>query len=218
MNTDSLPPFIGKLLAYLRMLRFTFMLSKVFTKTKMKVIDIGCGIDGRSFVNYVPADWEIVGIDIIPKERVKHLHPDFTYIMMDAQDLRIFGSNEFDLAVSIGMLEHITDEVVFKRIVSEIRRIAKQYIVIVPYKYCWIEPHYGIPFFPLLSNSLQLALVKILNLCNHRDIAIKDSSYIKNNYQWRPNPEYRMAFPDSTIHLLPTLEGIAITRKSKLTY
>lgn len=212
MKTDKLPPFIRKLLAYRRKVRIDFALSKVFTKNDMNVIDIGCGIDGRSFDDYVPADWKITGIDIL-YEQLKHEHQNFRYIRQDAQDLTRFRTNEFDLAVSIGMLEHITDDLVFKCIVSEIKRVARQYIVVVPYKYCWVEPHYGVPFFPLFPYSMKLALIKILNLSNHRDTVKKDPQYINKNYRWLSNAEYRVVFPDSTIYLLPTLEMIAIIRK-----
>jgi len=192
------------------------MLSKVVVADNMKVIDIGCGVDGRSFDEYVPEDWEITGVDILAIERVTHKHPRFSYIQQDAQDLSCFRDHEFDLAVSIGMLEHITEEPIFKRIVSELRRIAKQYIVVVPYKYCWLEPHYGVPFFPLLPYSMKLAVVKALNLSNHREAVTRDPEYINKNYRWLSNAQYRVEFPDSTIHLLPTLEMIAITRASKL--
>lgn len=215
MNTDKLPSIIRKALAYRRRSRVDFMLSKVVVANNMTVIDIGCGIDGRSFDEYVPEDWEITGVDILPIERVHHKHPRFSYIQHDVQDLSRFKDHEFDLAVSIGMLEHITEEPVFKRIVSELRRVAKQYIVVVPYKYCWIEPHYGVPFFPLFPYSIKLAVVKALNLSNHREAVTRDPQYINKNYRWLSNAQYRLEFPDSTIHLLPTLEVIAITRKSQ---
>jgi len=216
METDRLPSFIRKALAYRRRARVDFILSKVVTANNMKVIDIGCGVDGRSFEAYVPVDWEITGVDTIPAERVRHEHPRFSYLQQDARDLSRFQDHEFDLAVSIGMLEHITEESAFKRTVSEIGRIAKQYIVVVPYKYCWIEPHYGVPFFPLFPNSIRLALVKAFNLSDQRDVVGKDPEYINRNYRWLSNAEYRAEFPDSTIYLLPTLEMIAITRKRQL--
>jgi cyclopropane fatty-acyl-phospholipid synthase-like methyltransferase len=216
VNTDTFPSVIRKLLAYRRKSRVGFMQSKVVIADKMNVLDIGCGVDGRSFDDYVPDDWHITGIDILPKERVRHKHPRFCYIQQDAQDLSRFGDYEFDWAVSIGMLEHITEDTVFKRIVSELRRVAKQYTVVVPYRYCWIEPHYGVPFFPLFPYSLKLATVKTLNLSNHRDLVEQDPEYINKHYRWLSNAQYRMEFPDSTIYLFPTLETIAITKASQL--
>lgn len=216
MNTDKLPSVIRKMLAFRRKGRVKFMLSKITTKEKMKIIDIGCGVDSRSFDVYVPPDWEITGVDIHPVEQVQHQHPNFIYLQQDAQDLSRFKDHEFDLAVSIGMLEHITEESVFKSIVSEIRRVAKQYIVVVPYKYCWIEPHYGVPFFPLLPYSAKRALVKAFNLSNQREVVRRDPDYINKNYRWLSNTEYREAFHDSIIYVLPTLETIAITRACQL--
>ncbi len=216
MNTDKLPSVVRKVLTSRRKARVDFMLSKVSTTDKMKIIDIGCGVDSRSFDAYVPADWEITGVDILPVERVHHQHPNFTYVKQNAQNLSCFKNHEFDLFVSIGMLEHITKEIAFRSIVSEIRRVAKQYIVVVPYKYCWIEPHYGVPFFPLYPYSVKLALVKALNLSNQRDIVRRNPDYINKNYRWLSNAEYRAEFLDSTIYLLPTLEMIAITRSCQL--
>lgn len=214
MITDNLPPLVRKILAHRRKARVDFILSKVSVSDNMKVIDIGCGIDGRSFEDYVPKNWNITGIDILPPNRVNHKHPNFSYMKKDAQDLSCFKDHEFDLAVSIGMLEHVTEDAVFNRIVSEIRRVAKQYIVVVPYRYCWVEPHYGVPFFPLFPYSMKLSVVKALNLSNHREEVKKDPEYINKNYRWLSNEQYRKKFPDSTIYLLPTLETIAITRNS----
>lgn len=214
MKTDQLPIVVRNILARRRSARVRFMLSKISLAAKMNVIDIGCGPDGRSFEDYVPDDWTITGVDILPREQVKHKHPNFTYIKQSGHDLRQFSDNQFDLAISIGMLEHITEESVFRGIVAEIRRVAKQYIVVVPYKYCWIEPHYGVPFFPLLPYSIKVALVKALNLSNQRETVSKDPDYIRRHYRWLSNSEYNAEFQDSRIFLMPTLETIAITRRN----
>jgi len=216
MKTDNLPSVFRKVLAKRRSSRVDFILSKVTTKDEMNVIDIGCGIDGRSFDDHVPANWKITGIDIHPTEQVSHEHPNFTYILQDAQDLSNYEDQQFDLAVSIGMLEHITREDVFQNIVSEIQRVAKQYLVVVPYKYCWIEPHYGVPFFPLLPYAVKLWMVKTFNLSKHRKAVTENPDYIDENYRWLSNSEYQSVFPDSRILLLPTLELIAITKAAEL--
>ena len=149
MNSDNLPIAIQKVLVKRRKHRINQALSRITIKPEMKVIDIGCGIDGRSFENYIPTNWEIIGIDLKDPKKIKHTYPNFTYIQQNAQDLSQFKDNQFDLAVSIGLLEHVIEEKAFRRTVSEIRRVAKQHIVTVPARVGWIEPHYGFPFFPL---------------------------------------------------------------------
>jgi len=216
VNTDRFPSFVRDALASRRRARVDFMLSKVNVRPSMKVLDVGCGFDGRSFDDYAPADWEITGVDIIAPEGVHHTHPNFNYLEQDARDLSRFADDEFDLAVCVGMMEHITDPVTFRAIVSEMLRVSKQYIVVVPYKYAWIEPHYGVPFFPLLPYSAKVWLVKTLNLSGHRSAVLADSEYINKHYRWLSNDEYRQEFPASTIDVLPTREMIAITKRAQL--
>ncbi|MEO8753724.1 MAG: class I SAM-dependent methyltransferase [Casimicrobiaceae bacterium] len=216
MDTSRLPSVIQDILSYRRKRRVAFMLSHVSTKEGMNVIDIGCGPNGRSFDDFVPADWSVTGVDILPAAEVHHAHPNFTYVERDAQHLDCFAAHAFDLAVSIGMLEHVTDEPSFNRVVSQIRRVAKQYVVVVPYRYGWIEPHFGVPWFALLPYAVQVALVKAFNLSNARESVQRDRDYLKKQFRWLSNAEYQAAFTDATIYVLPTCETIAITRRCPL--
>lgn len=178
----------------------------------MKVLDLGCGIDGRSFEDYVPSDWQITGIDILEPEKNKTNHPNFRYVQQNARDLSRFRNQEFDLTVSIGMLEHVTEETAYREIVAGILRVSRQYIVVVPYRYSWIEPHYVLPFFPIYPYGMKLALVKLLNLSGQRKVLREDPAYIKRYYVWRSNAEYAAAFPGSKVYMFPTLEQIAIVK------
>lgn len=198
-----------------RRLRIRHALSKIVMKEDMKIIDIGCGIDGRSFEDFLSPKLKIIGVDVHNKEGINHSHPNFTYVKGDAADLSQFGDKEFDLAVSIGMLEHITESSMFESVVSNIRRVGKQYIVIVPYKYAWIEPHYGFPFFAIIPYSIKLKLIKLLNLSNHRDAVKKDPEYVDKNFKWLSNSEYRAFFPESHVYIAPTLDTISIVHKLK---
>ena len=213
LNTDKFPSAIKQILVARRKKRIAHALSKVTTKPSMKVIDIGCGRDGRSFENFIPPNWQVIGVDLKDPQIINHTHPNFQYVQQDAQDLSQFADKQFDLAVSIGLLEHVTNKKAFKRTALEIRRVAKQYIIIVPNKYCWIEPHYGFPFFPLYPYSIQLLLIKVFNLSNSRDDIKRDPQYIKKHVMWLSNQEFKREFPESKIYLTPTLEQIAIIRK-----
>lgn len=212
MRATELPNSIQQILRARRKLRINQALSKINTKPDMKIIDIGCGINGRSFEDFIPFSWNVIGVDLHDEECISHSHPNFKYVKGDAADLSQFDDKEFDLAISIGMLEHITEETVFKRVVSNIKRVGKQYIVIVPYKYCLVEPHYGVPFFPLFPYSVKLKIVKLFNLANHREVVKNDSSYIRKNFLWLSNSEYKKHFPESTIYIASTLDTIAITK------
>ena len=178
----------------------------------MSVLDIGCGPDGRSIEVFLPSNYQIVGIDLFDEKEIKIDHPQFRYIKQDAQDLSRFSDGEFDLAVSIGMLEHICDRVILEKVASEIIRVSKQYIIVVPWKYAWIEPHFRIPFFQLMPHNLQRALTISLNLHNLGRKVRQDRAYIPKNYQWLSNTEWRQFFAGSKVYLSPTLETIAIVK------
>lgn len=86
-------------------------------------------------------------------------------------------------------------------------------IVIVPYKYALIEPHYGVPLFPIIPYSVKLQIIKLLNLSNHREVVKKDPEYVNKHFKWLSNSEYRTYFPESHIYIAPTMDTIAIVHK-----
>ena len=69
------------------------------------------------------------------EREIKVTHPQFTNFQQDTQALGRFCDKQFDLTLSIGMMEHICDRAMLERFASEIYRVSKQYILIVPWKY-----------------------------------------------------------------------------------
>ena len=191
-------------------------MSKVHCFPKMSVLDVGCGPDGRSLEVFLPNDYQITGIDLYDENEVQIEHPQFSYFKQDAQNLGFFSNKKFDLTLCIGMMEHICDLMMLEKIASEIDRVSKQYIVVVPWKYAWIEPHFRFPFFQLLPSNLQRVLTVLLNLHNLRGKIRQDQAYIEKNYQWLSNREWRQIFVGSQIYLTPTLETIAIVKCSSV--
>ena len=206
---------LQKLLNERRQRRVNFLLSKVHVFPEMTIIDVGCGPDGRSLENFLSIDYRIVGIDLYDASQVKVSHPRFTYIQQDARDLSRFRYKEFDLAFSIGMMEHICNRSILEEMAREIGRVSKQYVVVVPWKYAWIEPHFKFPFFQLLPNGLKLRLVAMFNLHNLREKVKTDCAYIRKHYQWLSNSEWRGIFVGSIVYVSPTLETIAIVKRDE---
>jgi SAM-dependent methyltransferase len=189
-------------------------MSKININENMNVLDVGCGKDGRSVSDYAPLDWSITGIDILAPAKVHHKHPKFRYVMCDASNLSQFDSDSFDVCICVGMFEHIVHVETYMAIASEIQRVGRQYIIIAPYKYCLIEPHYGIPFFPLLPYGLKLSIIKAINLSDQRHVIAANSNYVKDNYIWHSNSEYLSIFPSSHVYILPTLDTIAVIKRN----
>jgi hypothetical protein len=214
MNTHNLRPSLQKILAYRRKKRVDLVLSKVATKPTMRICDLGCGPDGRSFEDFVSPQWEIVGVDLLPPEKIQIKHPGFSYIQQDARDLSRFRDREFELLVSFGMLEHVTDPDIYRRVVAEIIRVAQQYILVVPAKYALLEPHFGFPFFPVYPYFIQKGLVKLLNLSDARKDLKKDPDFIRKRLVWRSNAQLRKDFPGSRIYMLPVFDSVAVIKSN----
>jgi ubiquinone/menaquinone biosynthesis C-methylase UbiE len=178
----------------------------------MRVLDIGCGRTGRSTTDFAPASWGIVGVDLLPPGRVAHRHPGFSYVQGSVCDMDSFGDREFDLAISVGLLEHVTDRAAFADAAREIQRVADQYALVVPYRYAWIEPHYFVPFFPVLPRRIQNLAIQAFDLHRQRALVRADPDFLDRRIRWRSNAEYRAAFPGSRTRLTPTRETVVIAR------
>lgn len=205
--------FIQSLLLRRRRKRTYFVLSKVNTFEGMSVLDVGCGPNGRSFEDFAPKDYRIIGIDILNEKKVKMNHPYFKYLKQSAQDLRIFNDNEFNLAVSFGMMEHICDHAVLKKMYSEIDRVSQQWAIIVPWKYALVEPHFKFPFFQLLPYSLKVFLVETFNLHNLKKSVKQDYNYIKKHYQWFTNRQWLDIFKGAKCYITPHLDTVVIVKQ-----
>jgi len=208
--------FIQHILKNRRKRRAEFIMSKVNTALDMSILDVGCGPSGRSFEDYVHKDFKITGIDLLDEKKVKMARSNFTYYKQDAQDLNIFRDKEFDLTVSFGMMEHICNHTILRKMASEIERVSKQWVIVVPWKYAFIEPHFRLPFFQLLPYSLKVFLTKVFNLHNLREAVKKDYDYIKNHYQWLSNRQWKEIFKASKTYISPGLDTIALVEDCDL--
>lgn len=211
MPNDNRPWPLRRLLRARRRARFRFLVGQVRTWDGMRVLDLGCGHSGRSVSDFAPPSWTIVGVDLFPASKVSHGHPGFTYRRGSATDLSAFSDGEFDLVISVGMLEHITDPVDFALVTAAVQRVGRQWALVVPYRYAWLEPHYHLPFFPVLPRSLQRGLVRAFDLHGDRERAAADPDFPDHGTVWRTNAEYRAVFPGARTRLTPTLETVVIS-------
>lgn len=107
-------------------------------RKRKRYLDIGCRI-GKDFVTFFEHrnDVEIFGLDLKDYGLRQN---NFNMIVGDAAHIP-FPDSYFDIAVSIGTLEHIVPIEKLARVAQEINRVSKSYVVVVPSVSSIIEPH-----------------------------------------------------------------------------
>lgn len=105
---------------------------------KIKVLDVGCAT-GRDFLTFArdETQFELYGMD---NRDFSEAADGWSFVQGDAGSID-FPDNEFDVVVSIGVLEHIKPIMKLDKVSEEINRVGKNFIIIVPSNGTWLEPH-----------------------------------------------------------------------------
>jgi SAM-dependent methyltransferase len=121
-----------------------FRVAQVTPRTR--IVDIGCG--GSGLIGAAP-QLNIIGVDLQQR-------PEYpgTLVCADATVHLPFDDNEFDLAYSNSVIEHVPPDrrEAFAR---EVRRVARGWYVQTPAITFPIEPHSLLPFAHWLSDPLR---------------------------------------------------------------
>lgn len=126
----------------------------------LKILDVG----GR------PLIWEREGfcegenifkyqIHIVNLEPIISQSTNIQIYRCDALNMSCFQDNEFDIAFSNSVIEHVGNYTQQEQFVQEIKRVAKSYFVQTPNYYFPIEPHFLFPFYQFLPLWLQIFLL-----------------------------------------------------------
>ena len=115
------------------------------------ILDVGCG-HGISFEVFNATN-KIVGLDFYEA----YTASNFTFVKGDAADIP-FADNHFDVAVSIGVFEHINPMSRLDKCIKEINRVACKAIVVVPSIGTIIEPHFHKMLWHLRSYKARQSL------------------------------------------------------------
>jgi ubiquinone/menaquinone biosynthesis C-methylase UbiE len=105
---------------------------------KLKILEIGCA-NGKDAIQFLDdsSKYELYGIDIVDGQ-IKQ--DNFTFVHCDAERIP-YDDKFFDVVLSIGTLEHIESMDKLCRVIKEIARIAKSYVMVVPSVRTLVEPH-----------------------------------------------------------------------------
>ncbi len=140
------------------------LIEKIFAeRQKVDIVDIG---GTREYWSIIPVDYlrrrnvHITLVNISPSENpTGGQDPVFSYMHGDGCQLKEIADQQFDMAHSNSVIEHVGNWDKMIAFAGEIRRIAKMYYVQTPNYFFPIEPHFLIPFFHWLPVSVRLRLI-----------------------------------------------------------
>jgi ubiquinone/menaquinone biosynthesis C-methylase UbiE len=130
-------------------------------KKPLKILDIG------GTFTY----WQILGLTDRPDVRITLLNlvrqkiqsKNVRAIVGDARNLGIFKNKQFDVVYSNSLIEHLPNFKEQATLAKEIGRIGKRYYVQTPNRYFFMEPHFLVPFFYLIPDSMKPMAIRILS-------------------------------------------------------
>lgn len=174
-------------------------------KQGAEIVDVG---GTREYWNIMPTDYlrqKNVHITIVniaaPDRSVDAKDPVFTYVQGDGCDLRDIQSNQFDIAHSNSVIEHVGGLDKMSNFAKEIRRIAASYYVQTPNYYFPIEPHFLFPFFHWLPVPLRLRLAMRFQLgCFPRASSINEARNFVDLCRLLKKGTLLELFPDAVLY------------------
>lgn len=129
-----------------------------------EIVVLGSG-DGSYFIDQYPFKDKITAVDhnIAFLNKIKEKHPEIKICKLDLNMPTPFKDNQFDIAFSNAVIEHIDEQQTFS---AEIERISRKYFVSCPNKYFPFEMHYRLPLFQFFPEWLRRTLTKHFSLGN----------------------------------------------------
>ena len=156
--------------------------------------------------------WNIVSREFLDRHKVRITianlpgpqlpvdHGPFIFVAADGCNLLAFDNDEFHIAHSNSVIEHVGDWGCKVKFAMELSRVAKQYFVQTPNYWFPIEPHCLFPFFHWLPIPIRVWLVLYLKLGNwERAVSIDEAVRIVESAALVDKKMFQALFKDAKI-------------------
>jgi SAM-dependent methyltransferase len=112
------------------------------------IVDVGCGEAGLAAFD---ADRPVTGVDVV--DRPGYAVGRRRFVRADARELP-FADDEFAIAYSNSVVEHVVEPDDRRRYAAELRRVGRRYFVQTPNRWFPLEPHALLPLVHWLPRTL----------------------------------------------------------------
>ncbi|MEX2595198.1 MAG: methyltransferase domain-containing protein [Anditalea sp.] len=112
--------------------------------------------------------WKLVGFKLDQKIKITLLNlvkapiqksENLESVQGNALDLSEYNDQQFDIAFSNSVIEHVGDITCQRRMAEEFRRVAKNYYIQTPNYHFFFEPHFRFPFIQFFPVNVRAFLV-----------------------------------------------------------
>lgn len=163
----------------------------------LSILDVGG--NEQFWVNAGFHERHDIAITILNLERCETHYPNFKGVAGNATSLDNYADNEFDIAFSNSVIEHLYNWENQQKMASEIRRVGRYHYVQTPNKYFFIEPHYLLPWFQFLPKHLRLFILTKTRLSRNMKWKEKAARQYLDEIRLLSQREYKRLFPQSSI-------------------
>ena len=134
----------GRMSAFWRRRRLMKLLRLAAVPEGARILEAGCG-EGKDVLQFLTGrGYELWAADILERALP---WADVSFVRADAAELP-FADGEFDLVITVGLLEHIEPLEKLCKVAGELRRVGKRQISVVPSLSTPLEPHSASPLWP----------------------------------------------------------------------
>lgn len=118
----------------------------------------------------------------------------------NACELAVFETGSFDVVFSNSVIEHVGGFSEQAAMAREVSRIGKRFYIQTPARSFPIEPHFLIPFYAVLPQSLRIFLLRNFNLGWYKKIPDRQQAIsFLTSFQLLNETQVRTLFPNSRL-------------------
>jgi hypothetical protein len=165
---------------------------------RLTVLDVG-GYErfweNRGYLGNGRLDITLLNLEAEPTH-----YPNMRSVRGNACDLREFSDQQFDIAFSNSVIEHLYTYESQQAMAREVQRVARYHFVQTPNRYFFMEPHFLLPWFQFMPRALQLGTLTKTSLARFKRMSLEHANSILDEIRLLSEQEFRGLFPQSRIY------------------
>lgn len=131
-----------------------------------RVLDVGVTPNSERpesnfFEKFYPYKDKITAVSIEDASNLEGMYEGLSFVMLKGETLP-FKDNEFDVAFSNAVVEHVGNRDKQRRFVEEVIRVSKRCFIAVPDRLFPVEHHTALPFIHYLPQDIHRKMLRIL--------------------------------------------------------